>query len=258
MGDLSSQSGDHGVTSIPAAAQRIEVVRGPATLLYGANAIGGLVNVITDEIPTRPVDGRHRQLHVRLRDRPPRKAAAPATCTSATARSRCKLGGGGRRAATSRRPRARSTTRSRAAGSATSGCRGPARRATSAAATATTTRSTAFRSSKAGRLQLDAAASTPSSLRGGAQGLDGAFDVVPRHARRAALQARRAGRRRGRHRVHEQHDRRRGPWRRTGRRPAEGQRRRVGARPRLRGGGRGGAVARRSTRAASRRSSTRS
>ena len=51
-GDLSSQSSDHGVALNPAAAQRIEVVRGPATLLYGANAIGGLVNVITDEIPT--------------------------------------------------------------------------------------------------------------------------------------------------------------------------------------------------------------
>jgi iron complex outermembrane recepter protein len=56
-GDLSSQSGDHGVTVNPAAASRIEVIRGPATLLYGANAIGGLVNVISDTIPTQPVDG---------------------------------------------------------------------------------------------------------------------------------------------------------------------------------------------------------
>src|SRR5688572_17216710 len=56
-GDLSSQSGDHGVTVNPAAAERIEVVRGPATLLYGANAIGGLVNIITNEIPTAPVQG---------------------------------------------------------------------------------------------------------------------------------------------------------------------------------------------------------
>jgi iron complex outermembrane receptor protein len=52
MGDLSSQSGDHGVNVNPASAARIEVVRGPATLLYGANAIGGLVNVVTNEIPT--------------------------------------------------------------------------------------------------------------------------------------------------------------------------------------------------------------
>ena len=57
LGDLSSQSGDHGVSVNPAAAQRIEVVRGPATLLYGANAIGGLVNIITDEIPTEPLQG---------------------------------------------------------------------------------------------------------------------------------------------------------------------------------------------------------
>lgn len=57
MGDLSSQSGDHGVTVNPASAKRIEVVRGPATLLYGANAIGGLVNVITEDIPTKPVNG---------------------------------------------------------------------------------------------------------------------------------------------------------------------------------------------------------
>ena len=46
-GDLSSQSGDHGITIDPHAAERIEIVRGPATLLYGSNAVGGLVNVIT-------------------------------------------------------------------------------------------------------------------------------------------------------------------------------------------------------------------
>lgn len=57
MGDLSSQSGDHSVPTNPAAARKIEVVRGPATLLYGANAIGGLVNVITDSIPTEATHG---------------------------------------------------------------------------------------------------------------------------------------------------------------------------------------------------------
>ena len=65
LGDLSSQSGDHGVPINPAAAQKIEVVRGPATLLYGANAIGGLVNVITDEIPTKPMMGVSGNLHIR-------------------------------------------------------------------------------------------------------------------------------------------------------------------------------------------------
>src|SRR4029453_14964072 len=57
MGDLSSQSGDHGVNVNPAAASRIEVVRGPATLLYGANAIGGVGNVISNHIPRAPVTG---------------------------------------------------------------------------------------------------------------------------------------------------------------------------------------------------------
>ena len=57
VGDLSSQSGDHGVVVNPTGASRIEVVRGPATLLYGSNAIGGLVNVISDTIPTTRVNG---------------------------------------------------------------------------------------------------------------------------------------------------------------------------------------------------------
>jgi iron complex outermembrane recepter protein len=57
MGDLSSQSGDHGVNINPAGVTRIEVVRGPATLMYGANAIGGLVNVITNDIPRVPISG---------------------------------------------------------------------------------------------------------------------------------------------------------------------------------------------------------
>ena len=46
-GDLSGQSGDHGVTTDPNGLERIEVVRGPATLLYGSNAVGGVVNAIT-------------------------------------------------------------------------------------------------------------------------------------------------------------------------------------------------------------------
>jgi iron complex outermembrane receptor protein len=59
VGDLSSQSSDHGVPINPANASRIEVVRGPATLLYGSNAIGGLVNIISDTIPTQRVTGTH-------------------------------------------------------------------------------------------------------------------------------------------------------------------------------------------------------
>ncbi len=45
-GSISSQSGDHGESIDPISAERIEVVKGPATLLYGSNAVGGVVNVI--------------------------------------------------------------------------------------------------------------------------------------------------------------------------------------------------------------------
>jgi iron complex outermembrane receptor protein len=51
-GDASNVSQDHNVSIDPVNAQSIEIVRGPATLLYGGNAIGGVVNVIDDRIPT--------------------------------------------------------------------------------------------------------------------------------------------------------------------------------------------------------------
>jgi len=46
-GDVSSQSGDHGVLTDPAGLKRVEILKGPATLLYGSNAIGGVVNAIS-------------------------------------------------------------------------------------------------------------------------------------------------------------------------------------------------------------------
>ena len=50
-GDLASTSQDHSVSIDPLVAQRVEVVRGPASLLYGNNALGGVVNVISNDIP---------------------------------------------------------------------------------------------------------------------------------------------------------------------------------------------------------------
>ena len=49
--DASNTSADHAVTIDPLTAARIEVVRGPAVLLYGSSAIGGAVNVIDKRIP---------------------------------------------------------------------------------------------------------------------------------------------------------------------------------------------------------------
>ena len=99
-GDLSSQSSDHGVSVNPAAAQRIEVVRGPATLLYGANAIGGLVNVITDEIPTAPQRGDQGHGDCSTRPAPRAEAGTAADVHVGNGTLALHAGGGGRRSAT--------------------------------------------------------------------------------------------------------------------------------------------------------------
>ncbi|HEX6160793.1 MAG TPA: TonB-dependent receptor [Thermoanaerobaculia bacterium] len=52
-GDASSISPDHAVSLDPASAEQIEVLRGPATLLYGSNAVGGVVNVLDERVPSR-------------------------------------------------------------------------------------------------------------------------------------------------------------------------------------------------------------
>jgi iron complex outermembrane receptor protein len=46
-GSLGSQSGDHGEPVDALSVERLEVVKGPATLLYGSNAIGGVVNAVS-------------------------------------------------------------------------------------------------------------------------------------------------------------------------------------------------------------------
>ena len=50
-GDMSSTSGDHAVAIDPLTARQFEVVRGPMSLLYGSSALGGVVNVVREEIP---------------------------------------------------------------------------------------------------------------------------------------------------------------------------------------------------------------
>ena len=49
--DASSLSQDHAVSIESVVAQQIEVIKGPAALLYGSGAAGGLVNVVTTRIP---------------------------------------------------------------------------------------------------------------------------------------------------------------------------------------------------------------
>jgi iron complex outermembrane recepter protein len=49
--DASNTSPDHAVSFDPLSARQIEVLRGPATLLYGSSAVGGVVNILDNRIP---------------------------------------------------------------------------------------------------------------------------------------------------------------------------------------------------------------
>ncbi len=51
MGDVATTAPDHAVTVDPLTARRVEVVRGPAALLYGSNVLGGVVNVVREDVP---------------------------------------------------------------------------------------------------------------------------------------------------------------------------------------------------------------
>ena len=55
--DVSASSPDHAVAINPLTAERIEVLRGPAALIYGSSAIGGVVNVIDRRIPRAEPEG---------------------------------------------------------------------------------------------------------------------------------------------------------------------------------------------------------
>ncbi len=59
--DVSSLSQDHAVTLETVVSQQIEIIKGPAALLYGSGASGGLVNVVSTRVPTevpaKPITG---------------------------------------------------------------------------------------------------------------------------------------------------------------------------------------------------------
>ncbi|MEK9508919.1 TonB-dependent receptor [Gemmatimonadota bacterium Y43] len=59
VGDVSAVSSDHATAVDPSSAQRIEVVRGPSALLYGSQALGGVVNVVREEVPRTVHHGLH-------------------------------------------------------------------------------------------------------------------------------------------------------------------------------------------------------
>lgn len=78
--DVSTLSGDHAVTIDPAHARQVEIIKGPATLMFGSGASAGVVNVVDDRLPEVFVAGpqfegdysyadnaHERQSHLRAR-----------------------------------------------------------------------------------------------------------------------------------------------------------------------------------------------
>jgi len=66
--DVSNTSQDHANTVEGLLAERIEVVRGPATLLYGNGAIGGVVNVIDNRVPSGVPEDLNGAVEYRFND----------------------------------------------------------------------------------------------------------------------------------------------------------------------------------------------
>jgi len=58
--DVGNTSADHATTIDPLVTERIEVLRGPAALLYGSQALGGVVNAIDRRIPTQVPENGYR------------------------------------------------------------------------------------------------------------------------------------------------------------------------------------------------------
>ncbi len=55
-GDIATTAPDHAITVDPMTAERLELIRGPAGVLYGSNALGGVVNVVREDIPLGPAE----------------------------------------------------------------------------------------------------------------------------------------------------------------------------------------------------------
>ncbi|HVT36855.1 MAG TPA: TonB-dependent receptor plug domain-containing protein, partial [Nevskiaceae bacterium] len=66
--DLSSASDDHAVTIDPADAQQVEIIKGPATLIYGSGASGGVVNVVNNRLAEKYDDGLHARVDASYAD----------------------------------------------------------------------------------------------------------------------------------------------------------------------------------------------
>ncbi|GAA4360998.1 TonB-dependent receptor [Kangiella marina] len=66
--DASNSSPDHWIAAEPLLAERVEVLKGPATLLYGGGAVGGAVNVVDNRIPQHLTNGLEGGFEARAAD----------------------------------------------------------------------------------------------------------------------------------------------------------------------------------------------
>ncbi len=64
--DASSLSFDHAVSVDPLVIEQVDVIRGPAALLYGGSAVGGVVNAVDHRIPTEKLEGITGRTEARL------------------------------------------------------------------------------------------------------------------------------------------------------------------------------------------------
>jgi iron complex outermembrane recepter protein len=87
----------------PLSARRVEVVRGPAALLYGSNALGGVVNVIRDEVPSTLMNGPHGSVSVQGQS-VSRGGAAEGSIAGSVGRLALRAEGSGRWAGDTRTP----------------------------------------------------------------------------------------------------------------------------------------------------------
>lgn len=74
--DASSISADHAVSIDPSHAEQIEIIKGPATLIYGSAASAGVINVVNGRLPREVLPGVHGSVDLNWRDNAQQRAGA--------------------------------------------------------------------------------------------------------------------------------------------------------------------------------------
>jgi len=104
--DASEISPDHNIPIEPMLAERVEILRGPATLLYGGGAIGGVVNVLDRKIPTAlPEQGVEGQAGLRFNSAAAERAAVFGLTTALSENIALRLEGVSRKTTDYRAPK---------------------------------------------------------------------------------------------------------------------------------------------------------